>query len=292
MINPRYIRNCVRIAGIVFSTGFAYAQQAPTKILTQPVDVPFAPVTAIASGADFNFAIRADGKWLSWGNDNNGQLGDGGVNIQPVPVVNSLNNYTSCTAVSIGATHGVAILTPPGTSSSNVLTWGGNGYGQLGNWTTNNSATPRSVTDGFAVAAGAYHTAAIRMDGTVSCWGLNSSGQLGDGTTTNELAPVQAIGITNAAAIAAGYAHTLVLKADGTVWAWGSNSNGQLGDGSTTNRLSPIQVPGLSGVISIAAGGYHNIVLKSDGTLWVWGSNAAGQLGDGTTTQRNSPIQL
>ena len=35
-----------------------------------------------------------------------------------------------------------------------------------------------------AVAAGGYHTLALKNDGTVWAWGNNSSGQLGDGTTT------------------------------------------------------------------------------------------------------------
>ena len=35
------------------------------------------------------------------------------------------------------------------------------------------------------MAAGAYHTVALKSDGTVVAWGYNIYGELGDGTTTN-----------------------------------------------------------------------------------------------------------
>jgi List-Bact-rpt repeat protein/Regulator of Chromosome Condensation (RCC1) repeat protein len=39
------------------------------------------------------------------------------------------------------------------------------------------------------VAAGQYHTVALKAEGTVVAWELNNYGQLGDGTTTNRLSP-------------------------------------------------------------------------------------------------------
>ena len=62
-----------------------------------------------------------------------------------------------------------------------------------------------------AIAAGDYHTVALKSDGTVVAWGDNGYGQ----TTV----PVAAqSGVT---AIAAGGYHTVALKNDGTVVAWG-----------------------------------------------------------------------
>ena len=49
---------------------------------------------------------------------------------------------------------------------------------------------PVQVGSGFAwVAAGGYHTAAVKTDGTLWAWGYNASGQLGDGTTRDRHAP-------------------------------------------------------------------------------------------------------
>ncbi|MBI5620472.1 InlB B-repeat-containing protein [Candidatus Gottesmanbacteria bacterium] len=41
------------------------------------------------------------------------------------------------------------------------------------------------------IAAGDYHTVAIKSDGTLWAWGYNWYGQLGDNTTTNRLSPVK-----------------------------------------------------------------------------------------------------
>jgi hypothetical protein len=114
---------------------------------------------------------------------------------------------------------------------------------------------PAGVTDVRAVAAGGFHTVALKNDGTVVAWGDNAYGQ------TNVPA-----GLTGVTAIAAGYFHTVALKSGGTVVAWGDNTHGQ------TN------VPaGLTNVTAIAAGVYHTVALKSDGTVVAWGDNYYGQ---------------
>ena len=43
------------------------------------------------------------------------------------------------------------------------------------------------------IAAGLYHSLALRLDGTVCAWGRNDYGQLGDGTTTDQSTPVQVL---------------------------------------------------------------------------------------------------
>ena len=58
-----------------------------------------------------------------------------------------------------------------------------------------------------AIAAGYYHTVALKSDGTVWAWGNNQFGQLGDGTTTNRSTAAQVSGLSGVRAIAAGHAH-------------------------------------------------------------------------------------
>ena len=140
------------------------------------------------------------------------------------------------------------------------------------------------------IAAGKWHSVALRNDGTVWAWGLNQGGLVGDGTDISPYTPVQVQDLSGVLSIAAGTWHSLALRDDGTVWAWGSNSAGQLGDGTTTNRHTPVQVQDLSGVLSVVSGGNHSLALRDDGTVWAWGDNLRGQLGDGTTTNRHSPV--
>ncbi|ETR65903.1 MAG: hypothetical protein OMM_13546, partial [Candidatus Magnetoglobus multicellularis str. Araruama] len=78
------------------------------------------------------------------------------------------------------------------------------------------------------IAAGEYHSLALKNDGSVWAWGRNNHGQLGDGgySTANKTNPVQVAGLSNISMIAVGSCHSLALKDDGTVWAWGDNYYG------------------------------------------------------------------
>lgn len=134
------------------------------------------------------------------------------------------------------------------------------------------------------VAAGGYHSVALKQDGTVWAWGDNSRGQLGDGTVLARNRPVAVRQLDGISAIAAGEAHTLALGSDGTVWAWGANDNGQLGDGSAVDRGIAAPVSRLGGVVAIAAGGGSSLALMQDGTVMSWGNNRSGQLGAGAPT--------
>jgi hypothetical protein len=114
---------------------------------------------------------------------------------------------------------------------------------------------PTGLTGVTAIAAGDYHTVALKSDGTVVAWGNDGFGQ----------SAVPA-GLTGVTAIAAGSDHTVALKADGTLIAWGDDYFGQ------------VTVPtGLTGVIAIAASYYNTVALKSDGKVTAWGYNSFGQ---------------
>ncbi|MBP9604764.1 MAG: chromosome condensation regulator RCC1, partial [Chromatiaceae bacterium] len=69
-------------------------------------------------------------------------------------------------------------------SDGSLWAWGDNQFGQLGDGTNTYRSTPTPVLTGVAVlAAGGYHTLALKTDGSLWAWGDNGSGQLGDGTT-------------------------------------------------------------------------------------------------------------
>ena len=141
------------------------------------------------------------------------------------------------------------------------------------------------------IAAGLYHTIALKADGTLWAWGNNRSGQLGIGTTTTQAAPIKIPGNTTWVAVAAGANHTIALDEDGNLWAWGNNGSGQLGDGSTTNSLIPVKI-GTDTWTSIAAGASHSIALDTNERLWVWGWNGYGQLGTNTVALQSFPLQI
>jgi alpha-tubulin suppressor-like RCC1 family protein len=175
---------------------------------------------------------------------------------------------------------------------ASLACWGANTWGQLGDGTRTDRATPTSIAAPgriAALAAGTRHSCALMNDGSLACWGDNTYGQLGDGTTTARLTPVAVPGLRDVTALAVGLKHSCVLRADTSVACWGDNANGQLGDGSTTSRPIPGAVPSLTGVLALAAGGGRTCAIKADHGVVCWGWNAAGELGDGSTMQRNSP---
>nr|WP_240546060.1 hypothetical protein [Paenibacillus artemisiicola] len=249
-------------------------------------------VIAIAAGNEHSLALESDGTVWAWGNNSNGQIGDGsgrpGLG-HSAPI--QIKNFSSVVAIDSGANYNLALK-----SNGTVWAWGDNSFGQLGDGTTNERHIPvqiQGLDSIVAISTGTEHSMALKTDGTVWAWGNNASGQLGDGSTTHRYAPVQVQGIHSAVSIATGGSHSLALKSDGTVWAWGNNSYGQLGDGNTAEQHAPVQVQGLASVTAMAAGvrGGHTLAVRSDGTVWAWGNNASGQLGDGSQINRSSPVQ-
>jgi len=175
------------------------------------------------------------------------------------------------------------------------------------------------VLDGVAaVAAGVYHTVALREDGSVWSWGYNGTGQLGHGTRESTAGgqdlyvatPTRMIGgrqggdyLTNIVAIAAGYENTYALDESGCGWACGWNVYGGLGMGVGPNsaynrgRMQPVSmlVDGetvqVEGLVDIAAGAYHALAVGADDGLVAWGHNGFGQLGDGTHQDQFAPVR-
>lgn len=225
---------------------------------------------------------------MSWGYNGEGQLGDSTHTNKTAPV--QVNGLTGVIAIASGGAHTLALK-----NDGTVWAWGYNVYSSLGIGTPGGDREApiqvAAISGVVAIAAGGYHSLALKSDGTVWSWGSNFAGEIGDGTISVRATPVQVTGISGIIAISAGSIHSMALKSDGTLYAWGLNSDGRLGDGTTTNRFSPVVVS-ISNVTKIAAGGWHSLAVKSDGTVWAWGKNADGELGIGSTADQHTPMQI
>jgi alpha-tubulin suppressor-like RCC1 family protein len=246
---------------------------------------------ALATGYGQACALLSNATMRCWGENREGQLGNGTTanpgTAQPVAV----SGITGATAITTGAYHTCALL-----GNGTVRCWGRNGQGQLGNGTVTNSSTPVAVsglTGVTAVSGGGVHTCAVLTDGTVRCWGENVFGQVGDGTTATRTTPVQVVGISNAIDVSVGWRHTCALLADGTVRCWGENTFGKLGNGSTANSTTPVAVSGVTTAVGVTAGWWqHSCAVLGNGTVKCWGSNPWGQFGNGTTTNSSTPVTM
>jgi alpha-tubulin suppressor-like RCC1 family protein len=238
----------------------------------------------------------------AWGDNTNGQLGDGSTTGRLTPVrVGGLSGEV--TTIEAGSGHVVALL-----ADGTALAWGRNIFGQLALGTTEHEVHPVPVpgVHGIAsVACGGGHTLFLLEDGTVLACGAGFFGAVGDGARAMSPVPVPVSGVSGVRQVAAGGAHSLALLDDGSVWTWGRDDYGQLGDGTDADkpgrvvqehagvrypcRFIPAPVEGLPDVTAVAAGGGQSLALLADGTVLAWGFNDSGQLGDGTTTHRPIP---
>lgn len=242
---------------------------------------------SVKSGNSHSIGLKIDGTLWTWGDNINGQLGDGTNTDKLRPVQIGTSNWTK---ISAGPSCSAAIR-----ADGTLWTWGHNAYGQLGDGTTIMRNTPAQVgtaTDWVNIAIGASHMVAVKSNGTLWAWGTNNNGQLGDGSTVDKTVPVQIGTATDWLSVASRANHTLAIKTDGTLWTWGDNSTGQLGDGTLIAKTSPVQIGTDTNWKVIDGGRSHSVGIKTDGTLWTWGDNKWGQLGDGTAISKTTPTQV
>lgn len=250
-------------------------------------------VLAIGAGSSHTCVIAESGEPKCFGGNWYGQIGDGntGHKTHPVDVTGLTSDVLTIDA---GGFHSCAI-----TGSGGAKCWGDNGFGQLGNETTEDSPFPRDVTgltSGVSSirCGGGWHTCALTTLGAVKCWGDNLYGQLGNNTNSGTAIPVDVTGLTDdIVAIDEGRWHSCALTSTGGVKCWGLNDDGQLGDGTWNNSNVPVDVVGLPpDVIALTSGWYHNCVLTSMGEIKCWGQDLDGQLGDGFLLNSNTPVDV
>lgn len=252
------------------------------------------PVRRIAAGFGHVVARKADGTVVAWGNNNEGQLGDGTTTNRhsPVPV----QGLTDVVSIAANQYFSLALK-----RDGTVWGWGTDFSGQIGDEAAGGQRTMPVQATGLsrivAIAAGGSFGLALHDDGTVYSWGVNYVGQLGSGAAGGGARQVAApvIELTGVSKIVAGEFTAYAIKADGTLWGWGYNaaSNRLLAGTSVNNVATPVALalPGGALVTDASLGDSHQIVRKADGALLAWGVNS-GRLGDGTMLFRVTPVDV
>jgi alpha-tubulin suppressor-like RCC1 family protein len=282
-------------AGTVWCWGNNFHGQLGRPELTlthslKPVEVAgLASVKAIAAGAAHTCALTTQGAVRCWGENINGQLGDGTNTARSTPVEALGSGVAS---LGTGRNHTCAVM-----QDTSALCWGNNDFGQIGRPRTN-SNVPRAVigleSGAARIVGGDQHSCVLTTLGAARCWGGGSSGQLGSGATSLVAdVPVAVPGLASGVVALASYRHhTCAVTSAGAVKCWGWNGSGQLGDATTTTPAFPVEVAGTSGSTAVAAGADHSCAIVPGGGVSCWGNNFAGQLGDGSNTTRLLPARV
>lgn len=257
--------------------------------------------TSTSVGDSFACARRDDGVELCWGDNDDGQIGDGtsgpdNARLQPTPAMPWGGGPVAMgwSSVALGEHHACATR-----EGGALWCWGSRFDGALGNGDAADDCTLAhplscSTTTPIASAPGTWHGVrlgdafgcAIRDDDTLWCWGRNDAGQLADDVETSAV-PLQIEDAVDWIAVDAGGATVCGIRGTGTLWCWGADLFGQLGQGVIGNdSATPLQVGSDSDWTDVAVSRYGHVCgVRAGGELSCWGRNDYGELGTGSDSE-------
>jgi uncharacterized repeat protein (TIGR02543 family) len=178
------------------------------------------------------------------------------------------------------------------TTEGQLLTWGYNASGQLGDGTTTGRNYPVDILKNFNlyqdeviihVNVGYTHSLAVTSLGRIFTWGSNNNGQLGTGNMINQLYPYEItsnfdlIGEEKIVKAFGGDYVSYAISSTGRLFAWGSNSDYKIGDGTAVNRLLPKDITPYFNletgetITQMHPGNRSALAVTSDGRIFTWG---------------------
>jgi alpha-tubulin suppressor-like RCC1 family protein len=246
---------------------------------------PLACVSQIAVGIQFSCYVRTDGTVWCWGNNTDGEVGDGTTNLRTVPTqVVGLPDASSLPAIEVTTAeeHACALL-----SDGEVWCWGINdtlNLGQCDGSDLDNSLRPVRVPK----------------------WELMAGSGSGGPTPVCSTTDYFAAQVPNASfinTISAGGEHTCAVGSDDALYCWGENTTGNEGGQAGQSFLELPNVPGplivsdtstsfTGHVIDVQSGDDFTCLLKDDNSAWCWGGNQLGELATGGTDPDFSPVAI
>jgi len=232
---------------------------------------------SVKGGLLHSVGISEEGKILTWGCNEFGQLGSYTPWLKSIifnsPKHYSLNFKAKVKSVSAGSWHTGAL-----TEQGDLFTWGRGSEGQLGYFTSKKAnyiptLVMRLVSE---VSCGSDFTFVVLQDSRVAGFGNGKKCVLGRALQSYCCTPCfadefQNLGIST---IECGWSHCLAIDNKGQVYMWGDPY-------SEVSSFEPLFEPVLvfQGAKKVSCGDYHSALVTKQGTLFTWGGNGYSQLG-------------
>lgn len=256
-------------------------------------------VKAVASGLHNSVAVDNNGDVWTWGSNENGQAGNGGMenptDDYPHKIIHdSLGNaFTGVTQVSCWANQsGEGCLALK--SDGSVWIWGKTGGGFRGNGQYG-QPNPRPVQVNIpgkkkiVKVVAAEIVLALASDGSVWSWGGDNRKFLLGTSGVDFRTPGRVILPEPAKDIAGGSYVSYALGVRGKLYGWGY-AGSYMGIGTTgyagniavalpRDLTADLSLP--RPVVAVTTNSVSTHVILSDSTLWGWGDNATGCVGNG-----------
>lgn len=264
-----------------------------------PVQVAgLSDVAAVACGRKSIIALKKDGTVRAWGENSQGELGDGSYEVRWEPV--EVKGLRDVVAVAAGEQFTLALK-----KDGSVWGWGSLYIAEGEN--LQRSPLPKQLPQLHGVKeikAGYWHALALRGDGTV--WYSGSSGKIRtDDATAGFPALLKRSKTAGISAVYSGGAQSFLEKRNGTLLHLGYGGVGEEqrktankppgltvlsfnanvgGEAAAPQAAAAVLAPAASvsppfDLQSITAGYEHSLALGREGTAWAWGNNEEGQLG-------------
>ncbi len=276
--------------GKLGNTGYPVSASSPVSVMSAPYEW-----SQVEAGTVTTCGIKTDGTLWCWGQEFNGQFGNGGSDTDSSTTPIAVAPGTVWTQISHTYQHSCGI-----TNTGALYCWGSNVGGKLGigNTTQQVSITQVGTDKWKFVSAGYLHTCGIKADGSAWCWGSDANGKLGNGTsiTADQTSPSRVDGNYFWSSISAkSNEHTCGVTKDGKGLCWGGYSNGKLGNELiTSDQASPQFVSGDHLWKEIITETQKTCGVTVNGNVYCWGLDDSGVMGNGTTITwaMNAPYRV
>jgi alpha-tubulin suppressor-like RCC1 family protein len=170
----------------------------PSAVLSGPGPSGCVPITTtegVAAGNHYGCAVTSDPtngrRALCWGENDQGAIGDGTVNITAWcgHQVANLDLSLGVAALGLGTAHTCLLI-----NNGDLWCWGSNAYSQIYSSVKANEPMPVKLMSKVSrVFVGFDHTCVFTDPDQVLCWGGNDFGMLGNGSVARATAPTRIV---------------------------------------------------------------------------------------------------